>query len=677
MTPVDLRDFLSAYVGEAEEQIRIANAKLLEIDASARRGESHPRAVRDLFRAVHTIKGISAMVDVDPVVSIAHRFETILRAADRQGGHLSVAAIDVLLQAARAIEHRVRELAEDKTPSVAPPLLLDALDALDLVGSGKPASQSGTLELEPALSSKLQPFELDILMRGVKEGRRAVRTDFRPSPVQAERGFSINTVRERLSAVAEIVKTLPMAVPASETAPGGLSFALVLLTNVSDEEIASAAGVEVSEVWTLGAARADDKTAESAAVDHEDDGDAEGVLPQRRNIVRVSIARLDDAMEHVSALVVTRSRLARAVAGLSASGVNTRALAEIMRDNARQLRDLRAAILRVRLVPAAEVFERIPLIVRGLRRQGAGPVRLVLDAGTVELDKGVAERVFPALVHLVRNAVDHAIEPADVRKGLGKPEEGTLRLRCMARSNSEVEISVSDDGRGVDRGAVARRLGREIPPGDAALLDALCQPGFSTRDQATTTSGRGMGMDIVRRAIVDQLGGELAMTTVPDRGTTFTLRMPLTLSIVDTFTLDCAEQRFVVPVSTVDEIFEVEHERIRRGPALEPAQVGPAVVERRGEVIPLFELSNVLGLGLAGARVKQAVLVRRGREPFAFGLDKVIGQQESVVRPLLDPLIQVRGVSGATDLGDGRPTLVLDLVSLGASLAGSHGVRAA
>jgi two-component system chemotaxis sensor kinase CheA len=677
MNPVDLRDFLSAYVGEAEEQLRIVNAKLLEIDASARRGESHPRAVRDLFRAVHTIKGLSAMVDVDPVVSVAHRFETILRAADKQGGHLSVAAIDVLLQAARAIEHRVRELAEDKTPSVAPPALLDALDALDLGGDGQPASPSRALELEPALASKLEPFELDMLVRGVKEGRRAVRTDFRPSPAQAERGFSINTVRERLSAVAEIVKTVPMAVPASESAPGGLSFALVLLTGVSDEEIASAAGVDASGVVTLSAARTEDKSAESLAVDEEDDGDPEVVLPQRRNIVRVSIARLDDAMEHVSALVVTRSRLARAVAELNASGANTRALAEIMRDNARQLRDLRAAILRVRLVPAAELFERIPLIVRGLRRQGARPVRLVLDAGTVELDKGVAERVFPALVHLVRNAVDHAIEPAEVRARLGKPEEGTLRLRCSARSNTEVEISVSDDGRGVDRAAIARRVGREIPPGDAALLDALCQPGFSTRDQATTTSGRGMGMDIVRRAIVDQLGGELTMTTVPDCGTTFTLRMPLTLSIVDTFTLECAEQRFVVPVSTVDEIFEVDHGRIRHGPAVEAGRPGAAVVERRGEVMPLFELADVLGRGAAGAAVKQAVLVRRGREPFAFGLDKVSGQQESVVRPLLDPLVQVRGVSGATDLGDGRPTLVLDLVSLGASLSGSSGMRAA
>jgi len=674
VTSVDLKEFVSAYLGEAEEQLRIVNSKLLEIDTAARRGEAHPRGVRDLFRAVHTIKGLSAMVDVDAVVAISHRMETILRAADRQSGHLAVAALDVLLQATRAIEHRVRELAENRAVSAPPSALLQALDALEIHADGAGKSAGVGLALAPELASKLQPFELDILARGVSEGRRAVRADFRPSPAQAERGFSINTVRERLSALAEIVKTVPMAVPLTENAPGGLAFALLLVTTVSDEEIATAAGIDLEDVTTLGALPSV-KPSPDSGVPEDDEGDAELALPQRRNIVRVSVARLDDAMEHVSALIVSRSRLVRAIAELTASGVNTRALGEIMRDNARQLRDLRAAILSVRLVPVAEVLERIPLILRGVRREGGRQVRLVLDAGTAELDKGVAERIFPAIVHLVRNAVDHAIEPPDVRARLGKPEEGTLTLRAVARSNSELVLSVSDDGRGVDRAAVARRLGRDIPPGDAALLDALCQPGVSTRDQVTTTSGRGMGMDIVRRVVVDQLGGELTMLTIADAGTTFTLRVPLTLSIVDTFTLECRTQHFVVPVSSVDEIFELEPERVRRGPARKPGELAPSVVERRGEVLPLFDLAQSLGFRADDERARQALLVRRGGEPFAFRLDRVIGQQEAVVRPLLDPLVQVKGVTGATDLGDGKPTLVLDLVSLGAAAA--SGVLAA
>ena len=285
MSGVDLKEFVSAYLGEAEEQLGIASAKLLEIDGAARRGEANPRAVRDLFRAVHTIKGLSAMVDVDAVVTISHRMESILRSADRGGGHLAVAAVDVLLQAVRAIEHRVRELADEKVPSPAPAGLLEALDAHDVRGEGGQSSSAArTLALEPGLVAKLQAFEVDILARGVKEGRRALRVDFRPSPAQAERGFSINTVRERLTAIAEIVKTVPVAVPQTEGAPGGLSFALLLLTTVSDEEIIAAAGVEPSDVSTLAAPVSE--SADPAPVDEEEDaGDV--VIPQRRNIVRV------------------------------------------------------------------------------------------------------------------------------------------------------------------------------------------------------------------------------------------------------------------------------------------------------------------------------------------------------------------------------------------------------
>jgi len=184
-------------------------------------------------------------------------------------------------------------------------------------------------------------------------------------------------------------------------------------------------------------------------------------------------------------------------------------------------------------------------------------------------------------------------------------------------------------------------------------------------------------MDIVRRVVVDQLGGDLSMTSTPHVGTTFTLRVPLTLFILDTFTLECMGERFVVPVSNVDEIFEIEHDRVRYAPSSRTGRRAPAMVERRGQVMPLFELADALGMPSRDARSRQAVLVRRAGEAFAFGLDRVAGQQESVVRPLVDPLVQVKGISGATDLGDGRPTLVLDLVALGASATSLYGTRAA
>ncbi len=229
------------------------------------------------------------------------------------------------------------------------------------------------------------------------------------------------------------------------------------------------------------------------ALDAVSDGAEDGKLDShsRRGVVRVDVSRLDDAMEGLSALIVTRFRLARSIATLTERGVNTRELSAIMNDNARQLRDLRAAIVRVRMVPVSELLERLPLLVRGLQRTTHRSVRLELEAGNAELDKSVSERLFPVIVHLVRNAVDHAIETPDERVRRNKPEEGLLRISCGARGNARLELTVSDDGRGIDRAAVARKAGRATPNDDAGLLELLCIPGLSTRDIVTTTSGRG------------------------------------------------------------------------------------------------------------------------------------------------------------------------------------------
>jgi two-component system chemotaxis sensor kinase CheA len=230
---------------------------------------------------------------------------------------------------------------------------------------------------------------------------------------------------------------------------------------------------------------------------------------------------------------------------------------------------------------------------------------------------------------------------------------------------------VSDDGRGIDRAAVAARARRETPDTDPALLDLLCEPGFSTRDEATTTSGRGMGMDIVRRIVVDQLGGEVLLHSEPGRGTTFTLHVPLTIAIIDAFTLECGSQRFVVPVSAVEEIMEIDASVVVFTPITTRTRDGERLrmIQRRGEAVPLVDLATLLCLPGDHHPAKKALVIRRAGQPLAFGIDRVLGQQEAVVRPLVDALVNVRGISGATDLGDGRPTLVLDFVALASTSA--------
>ena len=653
---VDLSEFVAGFLAEADDLLALANRSLLAAETAARQGGHSPRSVREAFRALHTIKGLSSMVGVEPVVALAHRMESLLRLADQGSTRLTAEAVDVLLQGVRAIEQRVGALREGKPVAEAPAGLLGRIEAIEAGPADKGEGPLAQLDLEPALLAKLLPMDRDQLLQGIAKGLHALRADFTPSPEKAAAGQSITSVREQLKEHAEIVKVLPLAVAATPTAPGGLSFALFLLAPVPAAALAAQTGLAVRAI------AAAPLPAEPEPPPEED---ATGA---RAGLVRVEVARLDDTMERLSALIVTRFRLARAATDLAQAGADVRGLRQILAENARQLRDLRAAVLRVRMVRMAEVLERVPLLVRGLQRNTGKQVRLVLDTADAEVDKGVADRLFPAIVHLVRNAVDHALESPAERRTLGKPEDALLRITCRQRGGNQLELSVTDDGRGVDRARVAARARREVPDTLAGLLDLLCLPGLSTRDEATHTSGRGMGMDIVRRVAEVELGGELLLQTQPGAGTTFTLRVPLSITIVDAFAFECADQRYVVPVSMVEEIVELDPARLTRTPG---ASSNASMVQRRGEALPVLQLAHLFGLPQQ-EQATRALVIRRAGEATGIAVHRMLGQQEVVVRPMQDELVRVAGITGATDLGDGRPTLVLDLPAIAGLLVGKE-----
>jgi two-component system chemotaxis sensor kinase CheA len=690
---VDLAEFLSAFVAEADEQLALAATKLLAIEQAERKGGRDPRSVRDAFRALHTIKGLASMVGVDAIVTLSHAMESVLRPADRAGGVLPAGAVDPLVRGVRAIELRVRALERGEPLPAAPDDLVAELDTL-IGGPGSSKAAIPRLALDPAIEGKLAPFEREQLLAATGD-RRPVRIDFAPSPERAERGLTINAVRDRVGALAEIVRVLPVSLSPGPGAPAGFLFALLVVTAASDDELGDAAGVEASCIRSMRPEPAAETQAPASLAPlgqppsaDEVELDAIDIEPPRRNLMRVNVARVDDAMDRLAALLVTRARLTGAIARLSGAGADTREVAQVAQENARQLRDLRSSILQVRMVPVIELLERLPLIVRALRRSTGKAVALKLDGGGAELDKSVADLVFPALVHLVRNAIDHGVEASEVRERAGKPPEATLRIACVSRSSTGVVISVEDDGRGIDAPAVLRKAGRAVPAEgsaglatatDAALLDLICQPGLSTRDEATTTSGRGLGMDIVKRIVVDQLGGELELRTKPGQGTAFTLQIPLTVAIIDAFVVECGGQRFVVPVSMIEEVTEVDPAALvqpPRRPAGEGIVRQLGVAPRRREAMSLYELVGAARAPrAAGPALLKALVTRRRGEVVALVVDRVVGQQETIVRPLVDPLVRVPGITGATELGDGRPTLVLDIGALTAT-ARSGGVVA-
>jgi two-component system, chemotaxis family, sensor kinase CheA len=660
---VDVKEFLDGFLGEAHEHLRGITAQLSTLANSE--GQANPRAVRELFRSLHTLKGLAGMMGIEPLVALSHAMESLVRVADRAGGRLPAKSLDPLIRGKQTLEQRVRALAESSPLLPAPDDLLAALEAA-LPSAGQPVAASGASEVfDSELGTKLSAAEKTEIAQALAGGDTAYAVEFVPSAERAERGLNITSVRERIAQIGRVIRVLPQSVARSEQAPGGLKFVLVVVSSAGAEAVAGAAGAAPAAITAL-SAPGPAPVAGMPPVEAVDD-----VLEtaQRRGVVRVDVQRLDDTLEHVAALGVNRARLAEAVRQLEACGADVRSLRALLEENVRFLRRMRSSVIALRMVPLREVLEPLPLIVRGLRGTTGKRARLEIDVGETELDKAVAERIFPALVHLVRNAFDHGIEAVEERAARGKPEEGTIFIDARAQSSTDLQISVADDGAGIDAGRVAARAGRETPEDDTRLLDILTIPGFSTRDAVSTTSGRGLGMDIVRQT-VERLGGDLGLYNQPGRGARFRLRVPLTVAMIDAIAFEAGEQRFLVPVTSVDEIVEVEAAAVATPPRT-AAGVGVDLLERRGESVPLVSLFRLLGMGAPGAQALEpkAIVVRRQGEPYAFGVRRMLGKHEVLVRPLADPLISALGIAGSADLGDGQPTLVVDLLALTAKLS--------
>jgi two-component system chemotaxis sensor kinase CheA len=392
------------------------------------------------------------------------------------------------------------------------------------------------------------------------------------------------------------------------------------------------------------------------------------------NIVRVSLSRLDELMHMVGELVVTRGRLEDTLknAEPEMSASVWRALQETNSMIERQLRDLREGVMRVRMVAVGEIFERMRFVVSDLSREYQKKVRVELSGQETEIDKLLIERMMDPLMHLVRNAISHGLEPTTDRLALGKPAEGTIWLRAFTAAEMAV-IEIEDDGRGIDRGQVelrARKMGLiadNTSLDDAALLDLICSPGFSTRDEADRASGRGVGMAVVKNT-VHGLGGMFTLNTEVGRGTRFTIQLPITLAIADALIVSTGGQKFAVPQSSVREVMEIE-------PAAVKAFENNEVIHYRGGVLPIVRLARLFELDEAYERAFHAFVIGTGLNAVAVAVDRILEQREIVVRAISDPLIQVAGIAGATELGDGRAVLILDaaaLVKQSSSIGGTN-----
>ena len=624
--------FMADYFAECEEHLVSVRTLLLSLERAVGGTAVDAGLLEELFRNFHSLKGISGMVELRDAEMLAHEMENYLRALREREAALSHDGVDALIAGAAALEAVIAARREERP---GPPI-------------GAVMRQIAAVVPHPAN----EPAERAPAAAAADDTGRWIVT-FAPSSALNGRGVNVDSVRMRLRERGTITHAAPKILSDGIAFEFGLSAAL--------------------DAATLTAWAADGIVAEpgvAAAVAPAPEGVPPGgapVAPDTRlavsHHVRVDLAKLDELMRLIGDLVISRARLADTLARIErrVPAAEWRAVHEDSGALERQLRDLREGVVRVRLVPVGEIFRRMPFVVRDLSKDSGARVRLVLEGQETEIDKYVVERMMDPVLHLVRNAVTHAFESPAERRAANKPEEGTLRLTAASAGESVV-LEIADDGRGIDRDEVVRRArvsGLPVPDGlvdDATLLDLICAPGFSTREATDRGSGRGVGMDVVRSTI-QQLNGAISVRTEPGRGTHFTIELPLTLSITEAMIATVGDRTFAVPQGSVREVIEIDPAVLR---TVERYEVAPY----RGGALPVIRLARLFGLTEGSRRRLHAFVIGTGLDAVGIAVDRISGQREIVVRAISDAMIKVDGVAGATDLGDGRVVLILNLPAL-------------
>jgi two-component system chemotaxis sensor kinase CheA len=659
-------EFIDDYFVECDEHLAVARRSLLALEPLLSNPHFDPAQIDDLFRSFHSIKGLSAMVGVREAELLAHELESYLGAMRKGAVRLTPEGLEALIAAVNVLELIVRARRNQSAP---PEIehLLTRFKALSANASAPAAPIPG----EVPVHDDLGPEKRRVLEQALAEGASPLWFTFMPSAALAERGVNVNTIRERLDGVGRLIDAAPVVFE-----QGRIAFKFLVICPVVQTAFSSWADDGLTYAPYQPAADASSLRPDRMRTRTDDTLPASGAGPASAitNIVRVDLSRLDALMRMVGELVISRARLNASLERTESilPAGEWRLLQETNQALERQLRDLREGIMHVRMVPIRDVFARMQFVVRDLTREFQKQVALTLQGEDTEIDKFIVERIMDPLLHLVRNAVSHGLEPAGERQAQGKPREGRLVL-CARASGETIQIEVVDDGRGIDAEQVlskarAAGLAGPGPAHDEALLDVLCTPGFSTRDNADLASGRGMGMSVVRE-VVEELGGLLALETRVFQGTKFTIHLPLTLSIADALIVIAGGQTFAVPQASVREVIEVTRE------AIHVFENNEIFLYREG-AIPFVRLPAFFGLSQPEETLV-VLVVGEGRSAVGLGVDRVLGLREVVVRPLIDPLVRVPGVGGATELGDGRVVLILDVSTFTRSAKKVHRLTAA
>jgi two-component system chemotaxis sensor kinase CheA len=652
-------DLFEDYYAETDEHLTEVRRALVALEPFVHQTRIDRAPVEVLQRSFHTIKGLSGMVGLKEAEEVAHRVETYLRALLKGQVGFFPEAMEALVASAKTLEQIIGAHRLNETP----PAIAQLLANLDgLVATTSPRGEkavgvtAATVPSEPVAPGG---EEDEKLREAISSGFRVWRFEFSPRPELASRGINVNVIRNRLREIGELIRAIPHV-----EADGNIKFEFLVATHEDEESFAARVGEGIiytpfsHEAEAAPFPNPDVVKSATSSQGHE----ARSVTST--NVVRVDLTRLDELILMIGKAVVSRAYLEDRIKLLQSVAPTSdyRSLQETSLAMERQLRSLREGIMRLRMVSIRHVFERMQFAARDLAREQQKSVIVEIYGQDTEIDKYVVEQMFDPLLHLVRNAISHGIETREERISRGKTPEGRLVLRAMTAGGAVI-LEVEDDGRGMEAEFIAghaRRIGMiasdtELDP--AGLLDVLCETGFSTREQADMVSGRGIGMSIVKRA-VQELDGMLSFDTQPGMGTRFSIRLPLTLAIVEAFIVSVGDQVFAVPVSSTLEAIEIAPEDLT---VFENNEILPY----RDTVLPLVRLSEFFGIEPNhGYSSRHGLVLGDGMSHVGVVVDRILGQREIVVRQLIDSLIQIPGLAGATEIGDGRVVLILDTKAL-------------
>ncbi|MBS4217730.1 chemotaxis protein CheA [Bacillus sp. FJAT-49711] len=678
---MDMNQYLEVFIDESKEHLLSLNQNLLELEKDPHNLE----IVNNIFRAAHTLKGMSATMGYSDLANLTHIMENVLDGIRNEKMQVTTDLLDIVFLAVDDLEAMVESIASggDGTRDVSV-----AITKLEQIEQGNiPAiNEKAEDEAAAALASITYPKnKYDQYERTVIEQSKEQGFDCYELTISLRADCLLKTARvfmvfEVLEKCGEVIKSSP-SVEQLEEEQFDSEFTVTLITQESGEDLRKKI-MKISEIESVETNLFDtlsiDEKSEEATSDNLDKSEKEKIedtlpSPSRKpetnekrqskaanKTIRVNIERLDMLMNLFEELVIDRGRLEQISQDIENSD-----LAETVERMTRISGDLQSIILNMRMVPVDNVFNRFPRMVRQLAKDLDKLLELEIIGAETELDRTVIDEIGDPIVHLLRNAIDHGIENPEVRRANGKSETGNIQLKAY-HSGNHVFIEIEDDGAGINRnkiiekaiskGIISQNEAAELT--DSEAFELIMAPGFSTAEKISDISGRGVGLDVVKSKILS-LGGTVSIDSVEGKGSVFSIQLPLTLSIISAMLIEIGPEKYALPLSSIIETAIIKKSEILLAHDQQ-------VIDFRGKVVPLISLKEIFGLH-ADHELDEfisIVIVRKGDKMAALIVDSFIGQQEIVLKSLGSYLTEVFAISGATILGDGQVALIIDCNAL-------------